>query len=413
MLDLVLPAGIVIVLFYFIYNGLRHTIKPKIKSKQVETEEKPDDVCNLVPSPIGLTPEKLPFYNDRPWRPFRWPYHQTMSIRKLDINHWLDMDKWYVRYIKERKDILSKYKEKVFGYLPESEAASRELLETVVAHMLARYPKLFKLDTENPNRFHNLITGEVLDLKDEKLHPLEVAGRIAKEDFYIVQRRPDGRHYLTAMLVAFPGGFFANEENIGKHLDQIHTSVPYYQTKLQPSMERFFGKLKVNEPVERASFIIAYDKGLYTTKMHEHDPGNRYSHQSFDHVPHSKFGVRVERQALRRLPKTQAIIFTNHPIFYTFEEMKDEPMIPSILRNIIKDGPEKILPYKLYNVLEPYLGPYLESLIQRQIDMGIIKESDPVRTIPTYPFAHWIDTGPTEYGWTSPHQPDTAEPTAL
>ena len=46
------------------------------------------------PTPLMITPEQVKNYDDRPWRPFRWPYHQTMSIFKLDINHWLDMDKY-------------------------------------------------------------------------------------------------------------------------------------------------------------------------------------------------------------------------------------------------------------------------------------------------------------------------------
>lgn len=54
------------------------------------------------PDPIPyLTPETVETYEDRPWRPFRWPYHQTMSLFKLDINHWLDMDRWAARYYRE------------------------------------------------------------------------------------------------------------------------------------------------------------------------------------------------------------------------------------------------------------------------------------------------------------------------
>lgn len=56
------------------------------------------------PDPLyHLNPETLRTFEDRPWRPFRWPYHQTMSLLKLDINHWLDMDRWAARYYAEAK----------------------------------------------------------------------------------------------------------------------------------------------------------------------------------------------------------------------------------------------------------------------------------------------------------------------
>ena len=57
------------------------------------------------PTPLMITPEEVSNYDDRPWRPFRWPYHQTMAIFKLDINHWLDMDKYYMHYIKKGKEL--------------------------------------------------------------------------------------------------------------------------------------------------------------------------------------------------------------------------------------------------------------------------------------------------------------------
>lgn len=65
------------------------------------------------PDPLPhLTPETLKTFDDRPWRPFRWPYNQTMSLLKLDINHWLDMDKWAWRYYAEaQKEINNRGKD--------------------------------------------------------------------------------------------------------------------------------------------------------------------------------------------------------------------------------------------------------------------------------------------------------------
>ena len=64
-----------------------------------------DQMNHYGSNSINDHPEEVSNYDDRPWRPFRWPYHQTMAIFKLDINQWLDMDKYYMHYIKERKEL--------------------------------------------------------------------------------------------------------------------------------------------------------------------------------------------------------------------------------------------------------------------------------------------------------------------
>ncbi|CCH42464.1 putative secreted protein [Wickerhamomyces ciferrii] len=347
------------------------------------------------PTPLDITPEQVKTYDDRPWRPFRWPYHQTMSIYKLDINHWLDMDKYYWHYIEEKQRIHHKYGDLNFGWLEESDAACEELLDTVVSHMLKRYPKLF---TSNDNGVHvkNELTGEVMDLSRPLMeHPMMYVSRMAKEDFYLVQKRDDGLHYLTAAAVPFPGGSFDIKPKLGKNLDIIHTNVPYYESKLKKSMERWFSKMTASDPVERASWFLSWDYDLFCSAVHT-VPNDSKIDPSVD--PKS-FIVRVERQALRRLPKTQAIIFTNHPIHYTIEEMKDEPMIPSLLKKIMYEAPDDIVKYKHFESFRDHLVPYLDSLIQRQLDLGIITEETPLKTQSSYPFAHWVEQSDETKGW--------------
>lgn len=88
--SLFLLAVVASIVYILTSNRKQQRQQSDYKSKYVSDEPLPE------PTPLwDLTPERLKTYDDRPWRPFRWPYHQTMSIFKLDINHWLDMDKWY------------------------------------------------------------------------------------------------------------------------------------------------------------------------------------------------------------------------------------------------------------------------------------------------------------------------------
>lgn len=355
-----------------------------------------------------ITPEQVKNWDDRPWRPFRWPYHQTMSIFKLDINHWLDMDKYYWHYIQEKKRIWKTYGRENIDWLPEGYDASLELMEMVQEHMLERYPLLFTVLVDKKEQgkiVKNEMTLDILDMTYPlKEHPLVYVTQMAKEDFYIVQKNPeDGLHYLVAAAVPFPGGSFGVHEKIGKHLDVIHDDVPYYHEKLKKSMERWFARLDEYTPVERASWYISWDHKLKFNNVYRLPKFQPNIDADMKATDPREFNVRVERQTLRRLPKSRAIIFTNHPIFYSIDEMKDEPMVPSLLKKIIYEAPEGIIKYKNFDVIRDHISGYLDGLIQRQKDKGIIEEDTPLKTLPTYPFAHWAKTDfDFVNGWSNP-----------
>lgn len=360
------------------------------------------------PTPLMITPEQVTNYDDRPWRPFRWPYHQTMSIFRLDINHWLDMDKYYCHYLEEKRRIWKKFGKENIDWLPESEDACIELMETVTDHMLERYPLLFTLLQDKKDKgkiVRNEITKEVLDMTHPlKEPPLLYVTKMAKEDFYIVRKNPeDQKHYLIAAAVPFPGGSFGINEKIGKHLDFIHTDVPYYEEKLKKSMERWFDRLTPDNPVERASWYITWDHKLKVNNVYQLPKFRPDVLADLSSTDPKEFNVRVERQTLRRLPKSNAIIFTNHPIFYSIEEMKDEPLVPSLLKKIIYEAPEGIIKYKNFEKFRDHISNYLDSLIDRQIELKLIQPDTPVKTLPTYPFAYWVKTDfDCVQGWNNP-----------
>lgn len=401
----ILGAGTAIatVLYFgkYAYDKFNDSRKLKVRSRSKgygtsENEPVPK------PTPLMITPEQVKTRDDRPWRPFRWPYHQTMSIFKLDVNNWLDMDKYYYQYIKEKERVIHTYGPDNFDWLPGSEEACRELMDIVKEHMMLRYPLLFTT-IDNGDHVTNELTGEVLDFSEPlKDHPLVYVSKMAKEDFYIVLKGDDGIHRLVAAAVPFPGGSFGIKYKLGKTLDVIHSEVPYYTEKLKPSMEKWFGRMKPADLVERASWYISWDHKLLLNNVYALKEGDKVNS---DVLP-TEFNVRVERQTLRRLPKSQAIIFTNHPIFYSIEEMKDEPLVPSLIRKIIYEAPEGICKYKNFQSFRDHILPYLNKLVDRQIEKGLITEETPVKTLPTYPFAYFLGNSTSEKGWANPTYPN-------
>lgn len=101
--------------------------------------------------------------------------------------------------------------------------------------------------------------------------------------------------------------------------------------------------------------------------------------------------VRVERQTLRKLPRSKVVIFSNHPIFYRICDMADEPGVPSILLKWVTDVHDDIAVYKDVAKYRDHLVPYLEGLVAAQVEKGIIGADHEARTTDTYPWVHWYD----------------------
>lgn len=409
MIEGVLLLGVAVLLVLSSKES-RRWVKARVLGVKPDITEKPKKYGSLEklpkPTPLYITPEQVQNYDDRPWRPFRWPYHQTMLIFKLDINHWLDMDKYYWRFLREKQRIFQTYGKENLDWLPGSEEACVELMETVAAHMTERYPLLFTVLDKNGKILRNELTKEILDMTAPlKEHPLIYVLKMAKEDFYVVQRNPeDGKHYLMAAAVPFPGGSFGIHTKIGRHIDEIHSDVPYYHEKLKALMERWFLRMDENSPVERALWYISWDHKLKINNCYQLPEVAPDLEELMKLTDPGEFNVRVERQTLRRLPKSRAIIFTNHPCFYLLDEMKNEPMVPLLLRKILYEAPQQIIKYKNWELTRDHLAGYLDELIEQQIQNGLISREQPVKTLPTYPFAYWASTD-FDYvnGWSNPH----------
>lgn len=171
----------------------------------------------------------------RPYRPFRWQYHQTMSLTKLETNWWLELESTYKSRILQRKQLYIEHGESVLQWLPGSELGSKELMEMCLQFYCSRYPQLFVLH-DDKKTFENRILGTKQDVS--KKHPLLVLLDNVPEDFAIMLRNPDTGYYqFRAGMICSALGW-----NLGTKIDmqlhEIHAPIPDYKDKMQFSMDR-------------------------------------------------------------------------------------------------------------------------------------------------------------------------------
>ncbi len=135
---------------------------------------------------------------------------------------------------------------------------------------------------------------------------LEGAARAAWEDMCLLIRRPDEDIYrLVGAAVAFPTDW-RPADKLGRPLTALHAPIHGYEEQLSSGVDRFMAKLKPGAIYGRCNWFIAPTDAL----RWEAEPAERaFAHITAENAGETLF-VRSERQTLRKLPETGAIVFT-------------------------------------------------------------------------------------------------------
>lgn len=133
------------------------------------------------------------------------------------------------------------------------------------------------------------------------------AARSHWEDMCLLTRREGEAAYrLTGGAVAFPTDWRL-EEKIGRPLTGVHEPIHGYREQLSAGVDNFMNGLAPHTVFGRANwFIVASDALRY---LPEDPPQDRFAHVTAANAGETLI-VRSERQTLRRLPETGAIVFT-------------------------------------------------------------------------------------------------------
>ncbi|KAL4241326.1 hypothetical protein ABKN59_000083 [Abortiporus biennis] len=374
---------------------------------------------------------KLESIKPIPYRPFRWgEYFVTMGIRNMMWDEWIELDQQFEQYHKIREERIRVKGERVLKTLPErpgvvasGHPAAVELLYELAEYLSRRYPDVYRVTRLAPSEgsygWYGL--GQINDITIVPLDktfvigegdPLKIASLLTQEDLAIMVEGTDGRYYFQAgaVLVA---GTWRMEDKLGMPLDEIHISgnVPQFQSKLNLSMGRFFKRLPLDKPVVRNNytFQVVREKegeGLDSAELSwaqsmkgdedlKESDGQRWL-QGYDErdegvekasakVPNyppvgpSTVWLRVERQTLRRLPRTGAVIFTIRVYQTRVSELVKEPGVPGRMASALRSWPEDVARYKAHGAYGGIVE-YLDKCHGEQVRAGVHTEEG------NYPF---------------------------
>lgn len=321
-----------------------------------------------------------------PYRPFRHKYAITMGIRNMEWDSWIELDNEWMKFRKSKLDHLDERGNDLYGTAPEARDAAFELLDEFWQYLPNRYPSLFRqLDTG----LENLQTGEVFTFRncikaDIKEDPMVMAAKMVQDDLAIMIEGKDGVYYLKAGAIIL-SGFWRFKDKFNLPLAAIHTTgdVPQYNEKLHTGMAKFFLRLTCDKPVVRNNYFIQADSNLaWSTSIGDEADevvGWNTAHQA---TKIEQLNFRSERQSLRRLPKSGAVVFTIRTYFLPIVKMCEEPYIPRRLLDGIESWSDDVKEYRGYDKIKTILLPYLQEKAEEQEKRGFTVDSEPA----VYPY---------------------------
>lgn len=163
----------------------------------------------------------------------------SMGLRRLEQANWLTFDQHYLDEHTIRSSLLESSLSQVVQCLPISASACHETLSLVTSFLTSRYPSEYTIFDTSPPTIKVHITGEVFAIGPTCPNPLEIAARLAMEDFNILMKDPvSGEYSLEASATLFPAGWKL-QERIGYSMEKLHGPVPDWQKNLGKSINRY------------------------------------------------------------------------------------------------------------------------------------------------------------------------------
>jgi len=259
------------------------------------------------------------------------PQRLTMGLGRLDPDRWLLVTEHYAAEIAEKRRLLAAGAD-IARARSGAAPAIAETLELIGDHLAAHHP-----DLPPP----------------VEADPLRRAGLWVQEDLCWLAPDRDG-HRLVAAFVAFPARWRLADK-IGQPLGAIHAPVPGFAERLGASTDRLFARIEVDRPVWRANWSIVDDPAL-------HQPETKTRYRAIDPAAAdlgAALFLRAERQTLRRLPRTRAVLFTIHTFVRPLGEVAADPATAAALRARLAEMPSAMRAYKNLEAVGAALNAYL------------------------------------------------------
>jgi hypothetical protein len=217
--------------------------------------------------------------------------HARMGTRTLPEEQWLVYDHLAPVEVPLRRRLLSEQRDHVFACTTRAERAAHEVGGLVEGWLEAHVPVGHREPDPDPD------PGES--------HPLARAGARIQEDLCLMVQH-QGAWRLEGAVLCFPSLWLLSEK-LGLPTPLVHEPVPYYREELSRRVDTLFDRLPAGKLVWRRN-VAVWPALVLWAPCHVLDPVLCADRAPGGGAP--PLWIRSERQTLRRLPDSGAIVFT-------------------------------------------------------------------------------------------------------
>lgn len=250
----------------------------------------------------------------------------TIGLKPLDISQWIEVDRHLPGYLDEKAHLAATIPEKVIVSQESSLPAQIEIRDMLADHVVSNFPDVYW-------RSGDIITikpaGRTVDLNATDFPPIHVAARLVQEDLVLMTKDAEGWQ-MAAASVCFPSAWTL-QEKFGRPMHVIHRPVPGFSegTRNAGLIERMFDNLSPAQPVIRWNWSLYGDDRLY------HPVSDNGMKRRFgDDIEPRNIKLRLERQTLRKLPKSGGMVFTIRIHVDPLEALENHPEGPALAASI-------------------------------------------------------------------------------
>jgi dimethylamine monooxygenase subunit A len=264
-------------------------------------------------------------------------FRMSLGLTAIAEHDWIEADSTTPGQIATRARLLAERRGEVLAEVPGAEAPCAELRAMLAAHLAAHRP------------------GWVAPSHDPAGHPLADICPWVAEDFCLLRPGPEGP-VLIAAILCFPSRWRLSDK-IGRPMAAIHKPVPTYAETLGRPVDRFMAALKPGRLVVRFNWSLHDDPTLFQPTGHgrgDFDPSITAGNAG------ETLWLRVERQTLRLLPESGAIVFGIRTHVTPLAEIAALPGEAARLAAAVRGVPPEMERYKSLMPYRTALLAYLD-----------------------------------------------------
>lgn len=291
-------------------------------------------------------------------------FSMAMGTQALENGRLIEIDPdHYAPEIQLKRALLADDQDHYLHAPQETLPAQWEVVELLLAQLARDYPYYFSL-TKNGKQvtWHNNLLQEMTVFEMGQptslpYAPLDWLGRQVQEDLLLLRADTAQGIPLVAGQLCFPNAWCL-EEKLGKSFLAIHQEVPLFAEHIGRSSYLLLERLKVGRPAWRLNWAIKNTPRLNLTPRYAYEVAQTQRELTPETIG-TRCLLRVERQALIRLPRTQDILFTIHTYQEPIATIARNAQQARILLGVLQTTPPEVLQYKGIAPFAPMLIAYL------------------------------------------------------